>query len=113
MDRHRHPKSHVCSPPLVQEEPKNKAALKLLEKHFPSTNAAPLSSRRTMAKIPTDPAKLAKYHKVEMMKLRHHAKPGDPSKSNGDVPVGDRLHVKVSVDTSTDEKALWFIKVGE
>ncbi|KAF4603977.1 hypothetical protein EYR40_001152 [Pleurotus pulmonarius] len=110
MDRHRHPKSHVCSPPLVQEEPKNKAALKLLEKHFPSTNATPLSSRRTIPKIPTDPAKLAKYHKVEMMKLRHHAKPGDPSKSNGDVPVDDRLHVKVSVDTSTDEKALWFIK---
>ncbi|KDQ33659.1 hypothetical protein PLEOSDRAFT_21894 [Pleurotus ostreatus PC15] len=109
---HRHPKSHSCSPPLVQGEPKNKAALKLLEKHFPSTNTAPSSFRRTAPKIPTDPAKLAKYQKVEMMKLRHHAKPGDPSKSNGDVPVGDRLHVKVSVGTCSDEKSLWFTKVG-
>ncbi|GLB35272.1 putative AN1-like Zinc finger [Lyophyllum shimeji] len=65
-------------------------------------------SQRVM-KVPTDPVKLAQYRKIELMKMRHRASPGDPKDSSTSAPLEERLHVKVVVANGA-EKLFWFRK---
>ncbi|KAK0228267.1 hypothetical protein IW262DRAFT_1455451 [Armillaria fumosa] len=105
---HRYPDAHSCSPASPSESTsRNAAAEALITKHFSSTSKT--SSRRT-PKIPTDPIKLAQYKKVELMKMKHRAVPADPNDRPTSVPVGDRLHIKLRVNDSDQEKIFWLRK---
>ncbi|KAJ7470501.1 hypothetical protein FB451DRAFT_339166 [Mycena latifolia] len=102
---HRHPKSHSCQvTPSV--EPKNEAARALLAKNFPSTSKAKTAAAQRAPKIPTDPAKLAQYQKIELMKMRHRAVPVDSKDKLSPLHQDDRLHFKVACDDKT-EKIFW------
>jgi hypothetical protein len=112
---HRHPGSHLCPVPELPPSSKNAAGQKLLAKHFPLTSASPPSSSAPRAaKIPSDPKKRAQFQKVELMKLRHRAIPGDPKDKPSSVLVDQRLHVKVKFDDPSytrREGMFWFRKV--
>ncbi|KAI0060837.1 hypothetical protein BV25DRAFT_1827397 [Artomyces pyxidatus] len=106
---HRDPAQHACPVPVPQAPPKNAAAHALLAKHFPSSAAAP---RKAKTKRPTDPAKLAQLRKVELMKMRQRAAPGNPKDPPGAVPADQRVHVVVRTDEpDVGEKTFWFRKV--
>lgn len=52
--------------------------------------------------------------KVELMKMRHRAVPGDPKDKPSSVLVDQRLHVKVKLDVekyASKEGVFWFRKV--
>jgi len=111
---HRHPKSHLCSVPEFPPSNKNVAGQKLLAIHFPSTSAttpAPCAPRA--AKIPSDPKKRAQLQRVELIKMRHRAIPGDPRDKPSSIVVDQRLHVKVKLDHPehpAKEGMFWFRK---
>jgi rRNA processing protein Krr1/Pno1 len=60
-------------------------------------------------KIPTDPAKLAVYRKVEVMKMRHKAIALDPKDKSASPSLDQRVHIKVQYDEQS--KAFWVRKV--
>ncbi|KAL4067542.1 hypothetical protein J3A83DRAFT_4252563 [Scleroderma citrinum] len=65
------------------------------------------------AKSSTDPKKSAQLHKVNMMKMRHKAVPGDPKDKGSHIPMDQRLHVNVcyDVDGSIQQEGIfWFQK---
>lgn len=105
---HRYPDSHTCSPhvqPIIGP-PRSENARAIFAKHFSPPSGT--SKRQTLrTKISTNPAKLAQLHKIELIKLRHRALPGDPKDKSVSVPPDQRLHIKVA---HTD-KAFWFRKV--
>ena len=111
---HREGDSHHCNPPKQEPtEPKNAEAHALLDRYFrdiPQKPAASSATPRT-PKLPTDPVKLARYEALELMKLRHRAKPADPKETN--VAQPDRVHVRVNQvgRPAADAKLLWFKKV--
>jgi len=62
------------------------------------------------SKVTTDPVKLARYHQVELMKMRHHAVPGNPADSLS-IPQDRRLHVRMCLDEQAkSERVFWFRK---
>lgn len=102
----------MCSAPEIIPPNKNEAAQKLLAKHFPSVNAPPSSSRTV--KAPKDPKKRAQLQKIEMMKMRHHAVPGDPKDAATSVMIDQRLHLKIKLedqDYPSNQGIFWFRKV--
>ncbi|EDR14931.1 uncharacterized protein LACBIDRAFT_306217 [Laccaria bicolor S238N-H82] len=104
---HRYPDSHTCSPHVqpVIEPLRSENARAIFAKHFPQPSGT--SKRQTLrTKISTNPAKLAQLHKVELIKLRRRALPGDPRDKSVSVPSDQRLHIKVA---HTD-KVFWFRK---
>ena len=111
--RHRHSTSHSC--PVQETEPPldNDMVQALLAAKFPSAlKKIPVSlpSQRT----PTNPKKIAQFQKVQLMKMRHHAEPGDLKDSARSVPLNQRLHVTVKThDNPVQEKTFWFHKVSE
>jgi hypothetical protein len=110
---HRHPSSHQCSPEQLgsTEPPKNEAARALLAKHFPSIPASVAPSLSNKPKT-SDPKKLAQIRKVELMKMRHRAAPGDPSDRSTSAAIGERTHMQVSLEgNSSSVKVFWFRKV--
>ncbi|ETW85566.1 hypothetical protein HETIRDRAFT_448635 [Heterobasidion irregulare TC 32-1] len=123
---HRTPVSHSCPIPEPAPAPKDPSAHALLAKYFPSASTSTVTSKPTppprQRSIPTDPKKLAQLQKLELMKMRHRAVPGDPKDSTRTaVPVDQRLHVKLSphaaessppgLGTSTKpESVFWFRK---
>jgi hypothetical protein len=58
---------------------------------------------------PTDPAKLAQWRKLEVMKMRHKASPGDPKDKNSSLPPDQRLHIKLFAGDT--EHIFWFRRV--
>lgn len=96
--------------------PRNEAARAILAKNFPSTarstknTGTARQAARIPAKVPTDPIKLAQYQKLELMKLRHRAVPGDSKDEQTSVPSDQRIHVKVIGESKT-ERFFWFRKV--
>lgn len=105
---HRHPKAHSCQTKLPPE-PRNEAARALLAKNFPATPKAKPTVAPRPPKIPTDPAKLAHYRKLELVKMRHRAVPVDPKDKLSVLPPEDRLHFKVACEDKT-EKVFWVRK---
>ncbi|KAL1743276.1 hypothetical protein HDZ31DRAFT_41306 [Schizophyllum fasciatum] len=111
--QHRHPDSHRCPGLMTQSNAvttsRNDTARALLAKNFPST-AKPAPKLATKSKkLPTDPVKLAQYRRVEAMKMRHKARPGDPRDTNA--PLEERLHIYVRSPEAPDTKTLWVRKV--
>lgn len=98
----------------VEKEAKKLAALEVLRRNFPekdrassttSAGAKPLATKK-----PLSPA-------IRLMQLKRRAKPGDPRKKEGDVPMESRWYGTVrwaeSVDASADDEGIpiWFDKV--
>ncbi|KZO95786.1 hypothetical protein CALVIDRAFT_152506 [Calocera viscosa TUFC12733] len=107
---HRTPSSHACSSTSAAKAPAAPSrAQQLLAKNFPSSSVAPKTP--ATRRPPTDPAKLKQYLAVQLMKMRHSAKPADEKDAKASVAVGDRLHARVKV-TGQDarEEVLWFRK---
>ncbi|KAL1674950.1 hypothetical protein EV122DRAFT_219490 [Schizophyllum commune] len=109
---HRHPDSHRCSGLATKASApatsKQDAAKALLAKNFTSASKPPAKSTTKTKKLPTDPVKLAQYRKVEAMKMRHKAKPGDPRDTSA--PLEKRLHMYVRAADQTETKTLWVRK---
>ncbi|KAF5386629.1 hypothetical protein D9615_001765 [Tricholomella constricta] len=105
---HRHPSSHLCPVQAAASPEKTTAARALLAKNFPASSNKKAVSQR-VPKIPTDPFKLAQYRKIELMKMRHRAIPGDPKDGPSSAPLDQRLHVKVAKDGGA-EQIFWFRK---
>ncbi|KAF9066823.1 hypothetical protein BDP27DRAFT_1329807 [Rhodocollybia butyracea] len=103
---HREATSHSCSP---KEEPsipvKNETARTLLAKNFPLIASSKTPVTRRTAK-PTDPIKLAQYHKLELMKLRQRASPVDPRLQRSALPTDKRRFFKASLNGKVT-KDLW------
>ena len=59
------------------------------------------------------PKKLARFQKVEFMKMRHRA-PADPRDKPGSIGIDQRLHVRVNCDSDPEaaQKIFWFRKVS-
>ncbi|KAF9459576.1 hypothetical protein BDZ94DRAFT_1268016 [Collybia nuda] len=109
---HRHPKSHVCNSISQQDKPiKNSGtAQALLAKNFPTSKARTISQSgaKRVTKVPTDPIKLAQHRKVELMKIRHKAIPGDAKDKLSSPPQDQRINIQIDIDAS--RKAFWFRK---
>jgi len=132
--RHRYPDAHACkgttnsTSDILLPDPKVsqvEAAKALLAKNFPETSktlgststtpAAPTSASITKSKQPKDPAKLAKFKAVELIKMRHKASPGDPKDKNISVALDRRVHLYVSNEAGGERGQpvlLWFRKVN-
>lgn len=115
---HRHMQSHAC-PGLVigKDDVKHETARAILAEKFlatgNSTSYTPVVARRPR-NLPPDSQKLAQLQKVNLMKLRHKAAPGDPKDKGSSIPVDQRIHVTVRLEIlgqSTKEIVLWFRKV--
>ncbi|KAL4246514.1 hypothetical protein ABKN59_008643 [Abortiporus biennis] len=122
---HRTRSSHSCTSPdpSTLVSPKNIAAKALLVKHFPSSSSATSSassssspSTTTMQqkkKKPLTPQQL----KIQAIKMRHKAQPGDPKDKSKDVSFTEKVHLNVSVSSTIPdvggehiEKVVWFRK---
>jgi hypothetical protein len=108
---------HSCSGPDSTPLIKNSdAGRALLAKHFPSANTFTISARTPrVSKVSSDPKKRAQLQKVELMKMRHRATPGDPNDKSSSVLVDQRLHVKVKLDNPEQkerEGMFWFRKLA-
>ncbi|KAI0050043.1 hypothetical protein FA95DRAFT_1488080 [Auriscalpium vulgare] len=108
---HRSPMQHACPFDEPKAPLKNEAAHALLAKHFPVSTSASKPTASAKKKLPTDPKKLAQLRKIEGMKMRRSALPGDPREKASSVPVDQRLHLKVSApEWNTVEKVVWLRK---
>ncbi|KZV91609.1 hypothetical protein EXIGLDRAFT_836993 [Exidia glandulosa HHB12029] len=111
---HREPASHNCVP--LPQEPvpqRNAEAHALLRRYFldiPQRSSASSQSSSRISRPPADPARSARYEALEMMKLRHRAKPADTREPN--LAQHNRVHVRVNQlgRPAADNKLLWFKK---
>jgi hypothetical protein len=97
---------------------KNELARSLLAKHFPtptSKGQSPGSSFQVRpGKTPsTDTKKLALVQKVQAMKMRQRAVPGDPKDKATIVSLDQKLHVQVKLEGKDTVSVLWFRKVND
>ena len=51
-------------------------------------------------------------HKVQAMKMRQRAVPGDPRDKTATVSLDQKLHVQVKLEGKTVVSVLWFRKVN-
>lgn len=114
---HRHPSSHDCPRDLAMEAEtaknnKNELARSLLAKHFPSSTSKTTSSSQTRPgnTSSSDPKKQALAQKVQAMKMRQRAVPGDPRDKAANVPLDQKLHVQVKREGIDTICVLWFRK---
>ncbi|KAI0340156.1 hypothetical protein BDW22DRAFT_1450620 [Trametopsis cervina] len=117
---HRTPAAHLCTgPDPAQPPPRNAAAKAILAQIFPAKSSADTAGsisssipakRKPPAAASSNPKKAAQLRQVELMKMRHRAQPADPKDQNKNVPIGERLHVKVSGEDQDNEKVFWFQK---
>ncbi|KAF8803583.1 hypothetical protein BYT27DRAFT_7109719 [Phlegmacium glaucopus] len=104
---HRHPETHSCSlesiasGSLHPKEPK-----KTLQATGLSLSKRSFQARHK--KIPTDPFKFAQYQKMESLKMRQRASPGDSKENSAFVPPDQRLHLRILIDDV--ERVFWFRK---
>lgn len=115
IHRHRTPASHSCTAPDPNKpSPRNEAAKAILAKIFPASSSSGASSVVPPKKKPatsSNPKKAAQIRQVELMKMRHRALPADPKDQNRNVPIGERLHIKITAENKDEEKPFWFQKV--
>ncbi|KAF9533338.1 hypothetical protein CPB83DRAFT_845100 [Crepidotus variabilis] len=97
---HRHQDAHKC----LEDEPQahRNVSTKITTLIKPSTKGV------RYRKPPTDPAKLAQWQRVELLKMQHAAIPVDPRDQDKAVPLDQRVHAVVAGDEV--EKAFWFRK---
>ena len=85
----------------------------MLAQIFPAKAASSSTPSVPVKKKPltsSNPKKAAQIRQVELMKMRHRAQPADPKDKDKNVPIGEKLYVKVSAENK-DEKLFWFQKV--
>ncbi|KAI0693897.1 hypothetical protein BC835DRAFT_1275376 [Cytidiella melzeri] len=116
---HRTPVSHTCTAPdSAQQPPRNEVAKAILAQIFPAKSTSSPTSASSSSSVPakrkpttsTNPSKAAQIRQVELMKMRHRAQPADPKDKNKKIPIGERLHVRVSADDKPQEQLFWFQK---
>ncbi|KZT57022.1 hypothetical protein CALCODRAFT_295452 [Calocera cornea HHB12733] len=109
---HRVPSSHACSSTTATAAPTAPSrAQQLLARNFPSSSAPTAPKTTAARRLPTDPAKLKQYLAVQVMKMRHSAKPADDKDAKMTLAVGDKLHVRVRVvGENPKDEILWFRK---
>lgn len=95
---HRHADSHNCL--SAQAKKTTTTTTKTVAKKAVS---------KPPPKVPTNPAKLAQYRKLQLMKMRHHAVPLDLKEKN--LPIDQRHHFKVLMPDNA-EKVFWAPKVS-
>jgi hypothetical protein len=105
---HRHPSSHSCQVVDAPKSQRSASARALLAKNFPTSSRKKAAPQRT-TNIPTEPIKLARHRKAELIRMRHRAAPGNPV-DNSYTPQDQRLHLRLQIDEQT-EKVFWFCKV--
>lgn len=120
--RHRHETSHNCPRYLAVEAEtaknnKNELARSLLAKHFPTsasnTTSPSSSSQARPGKTPSaDPRKLALAQKIQAMKMRQRAIPGDPKDKTAILSLDQKIHVQVKLEGANTAAVLWFRKVN-
>ena len=95
---------------------KNELARSLLAKHFPmptsKTSSSSPSQTRPGNTSSSDPKKQALAQKVQAMKMRQRAVPGDPRDKAANVPLDQKLHVQVKLEGNDPVCVLWFRKVN-
>jgi len=95
------------------ESNKNELARSLLAKHFPTpTSKVPPPGSPVQAR-PVDPKKLALAQKVQAIKMRQRAIPGDTKDRTADVPLDQKLHLQVKLEGKDIVSVLWFRKVND
>jgi len=104
---HRHPSSHSCQVVDAPKSQRSASARALLAKNFPTSSRKKAAPQRT-TNIPTEPIKLARHRKAELIRMRHRAAPGNPV-DNSYTPQDQRLHLRLQIDEQT-EKVFWFCK---
>jgi len=115
---HREPSSHSCVPVKVEDgasNTKNAKARALLNKHFPSAQTSTSSvtpSIKTSSEKTATPKKLTQLRQVQLMKMRHKARPGDPRDKPTSVAMDQRLHLLVSRENDTETTLFWFRKTS-
>jgi len=109
LNSHRHPETHSCSPKSLASESSHQKEPKktLLAAGLSPSNK---SFQVRHKKIPADPFKFAQYQKMESLKMRQRASPGDFKDSSAFVPPDQRLHLRISIDDV--ERVFWFRKVS-
>lgn len=115
---HRHMQSHSCIGLTTgRDDVKHEAARAIFAEKFlvtgTPTSHTPVVARRPR-NLPPGSQKLAQLQKVNLMKLRHKAVPGDTKDKGSMIPIDQRIHVIVRLDIlgqSAEEIALWFRKV--
>ena len=98
----------------IAKNNKNELARSLLAKHFPTPAPSSSSSVQTKSgRTPSsDPKKLAMAQKVQAMKIRQRAIPGDPKDRTAAVSLDQKLHVQVKLEGNDIVPVLWFRKVN-
>ena len=105
LNSHRHSETHSC--PILSGSLHQKAQkTPSLGNLFPSKT----SFQARHKKLPADPVKFERYQKMESLKIRQRASPGDPKDKSASVPPDQRLHLRISIDDV--ERVFWFRKVG-
>jgi len=96
---------------------KNELARSLLAKHFPTSASKTTSPGSSVQERPgktpsSDLKKLAMAQKVQAMKMRQRAVPGDPKDKATTVSLDQKLHVQVKPEGNNTVSVLWFRKVN-
>ena len=110
LNSHRHPETHSCPPNLKSIVSGSLHQTK--QKTIPAYNLSQSkqSFQARHKKLPADPCKFEQYQKMESLKMRQRASPGDPKNKSAFVPPDQRLHLRIFIDDV--ERVFWFRKVG-
>ena len=107
LNSHRHPETHSCLKSIAS------GTLHRTEQKTIPVYGLSLSKQSFQArhkKLPADPYKFEQYQKMESLKMRQRASPGDPKNKSAFVAPDQRLHLRISIDGV--ERVFWFRKVG-
>lgn len=94
-----------------QPSDRTQTARELFLKNFSASKNAP-SVQKPRISTTKDPKKLAQIQKVELMKMRQKAQPGDPKTGSSLIPIPERHYILAKSDAENDSfRPFWFIKV--
>ncbi|OBZ75474.1 AN1-type zinc finger protein 1 [Grifola frondosa] len=107
---HRDAKAHSCAaidPSATSST--NETARAMLAKYFPPVSGSTKTPRSSKPSV--NPKKAAQLCQVELMKMRHHAQPGDPKDKGSSVLLEQRIHLMIRrADDNLPERSFWFRK---
>ena len=95
---------------------KNDLARSLLARHFPTPTSKATSPSSSVQVRPgknpsSDPKKLVMAQKVQAMKMRQRAIPGDPKDKAATVSLDQKVHVQLKLEGNDAVSVMWFRKV--
>ncbi|KAH8117156.1 hypothetical protein DFH11DRAFT_1851374 [Phellopilus nigrolimitatus] len=114
---HRFPTSHSCPGSMTSVAPRNEAAKALLAKYFSSQSAeskpssvSPTSSPALTLKTAKNEKKSEQMRKIQWMKMRQSALPGDLKTDRAPIDMSERIYVQVKLANTDAYKVFWFCK---